>query len=77
MAHPKMSLGWAHNAFGPPKKMPVQNKINIKKLQSTFKKSCYRPCQSSRSKTTKIKRERGRERDSGNSSSYEAYNTIA
>jgi hypothetical protein len=52
--------------------------INIKKLQSTFKKSCYRPC-SHRSKTAKIKRERerGRERDSGNSSSYEAYNTIA
>jgi hypothetical protein len=52
--------------------------INIKKLQSTFKRSCYRPC-SHRSKTAKIKRERerGRERDSGNSSSYEAYNTIA
>jgi hypothetical protein len=42
--------------------------INIKKLQSTFKRSCYRPC-SHRSKTAKIKRERGRERDSGNSSS--------
>jgi hypothetical protein len=56
----------------------VINIINIKKLQSTFKKSCYRPC-SHRSKTAKIKRERerGRERDSGNSSSYEAYNTIA
>jgi hypothetical protein len=52
--------------------------INIKKLQSTFKRSCYRPC-SHRSKTAKIKRERerGRERDSGNSSSYQAYNTIA
>jgi hypothetical protein len=52
--------------------------INIKKLQSTFQRSCYRPC-SHRSKTAKIKRERerGRERDSGNSSSYEAYNTIA
>jgi hypothetical protein len=31
--------------------------INIKKLQSTFKRSCYRPC-SHRSKTAKIKRER-------------------
>jgi hypothetical protein len=52
--------------------------INIKQLQSTFKRSCYRPC-SHRSKTAKIKRERerGRERDGGNSSSYEAYNTIA
>jgi hypothetical protein len=48
----------------------------MKKLQSTFKKSCYRPC-SHRSETAKIKRERERERDSGNSSSYEAYNTIA
>jgi hypothetical protein len=55
-----------------------RRQINIKKLQSTFKRSCYRPC-SHRSKTAKIKRERerGRERDSGNSSSYEAYNTIA
>jgi hypothetical protein len=33
--------------------------INLKKLQSTFKRSCYRPC-SHRSKTAKIKRERER-----------------
>jgi hypothetical protein len=56
----------------------IQRFKNIKyyyeNLQSTFEKSCYRPC-SHRSKTAKIKR--GRERDSGNSSSYEAYNTIA
>jgi hypothetical protein len=50
--------------------------INIKNCKALLKKSCYRPC-SHRSKTAKIKRERGRERDSGNSSSYEAYNTIA
>jgi hypothetical protein len=49
---------------------------SYKKLRSTFKKSCYRPC-SQCSKTAKIKRERKREGDSGNSSSYEAYNTIA
>jgi hypothetical protein len=49
--------------------------INIKNCKA-LQKSCYRPC-SHRSKTAKIKRERGRERDSGNSSSYEAYNTIA
>jgi hypothetical protein len=66
-----------HKTKGGPNGNHLLN-INIKKLQSTFKKSCYRPC-SHRSKTAKIKRERerGRERDSGNSSSYEAYNTIA
>jgi hypothetical protein len=38
--------------------------INIKKLQSTFKRSCYRPC-SHRSKTAKIKRERERGGEKG------------
>jgi hypothetical protein len=53
-----------------------KGEIDIKITAKHFKKSCYRPC-SHRFKTAKIKRERGRERDSGSSSSYEAYNTIA
>jgi hypothetical protein len=50
---------------------------NIKKnCEALLKKSCYRPC-SHHSKTAKIERERGKERDSGKTSSHEAYNTIA